>query len=181
MRKNLIVSAIAVCTLLFVIPAGATAGTTAGTTPQISYYGAADVSVPISDWSDTAGVGLGGILGVIYPYSEMFNFRAQAGFNYHLAQEYVGMDWTYSAIPIMALAEYHYAVDSPAYLLAGAGITILSVSTDPDLPADVDDSSSEFSFAGGVGYTVNEMLNIEAFYNVVSDADHVSLMVTYGF
>ena len=143
----------------------------------VSWYGAADVSMPLGDFGDVAGFGFGGALGASYPWSEQVNLRAQAGYNYY-SEEITGI--SFASIPVMALAEYHWDAAVPAYMLAGAGITVMRTSM-TILGIDVDDSSSEFGFGFGAGWSVNEQISLEGMYNLISDANHLSFQVTYGF
>ena len=144
---------------------------------NMSWYAAADLSMPLGDFGDVAGFGFGGALGASLPWTEQVNLRGQAGYNFY-GEEITGL--SFSSVPIMALAEYHWDSTVPAYLLAGAGVTIMRSSM-TILGVDFDDSSSEFGFGFGAGWSANETISFEGMYNLVSDANHLSFQVTYGF
>ncbi len=89
-----------------------------------------------------------------------------------------------SMIPVLVLMNYNLT-DSPIYLLGGVGIAFGSSSLefdDPDLAEfEVDDSSSDFAAALGLGFDATPNLFFEGRYNFISDANQASLHIGYRF
>lgn len=141
-------------------------------------------SLPTGDFGDTAGNGFGGGVGIKVPHDDRLSFRGEVGYIMFSGKDFEILTETYeyswSQIPIVALAEYQFNPDSPIYGLGGAGFHIFSLSLDPDLPG-VDDSSTEFGVTLGGGFRINERLSGEARYNVISDANQFTVNVVFQF
>ncbi len=161
-----------------------------------SFYAQGIVSLPTGDLGDFAGTGFGGGVGMTVPYSELLNFRAEAGYIMFGGKDFDGglgvgtQKWSYSMIPIVALGEYKMKVEDPYFLLGGVGFTMLKASYDYSYPAtaftpagsgSIDANSTEFTLTLGGGYEVNEQISIEGRYHVISNASYMSVHGTYAF
>ncbi len=175
MRKSMI-SVILLFTLMLTMPMAACA--------ELAWYGAGVLAVPLGGFGDVAGAGFGGAVGAVHPYSEQINLRGQVGYTYFGGKDFGTFSWSYSAIPILALAEYHWESDSPIYALGGVGLTISRYTSEYTLlgnKVEADGSSNEISILGGAGYTVNEQISIEALLTLISDINQLNVQVTYSF
>jgi opacity protein-like surface antigen len=147
-------------------------------------------SLPTGDFGDVAGNGFGGGVGISVPHNDMLNFRGEVGYVIFGGQTLdfgtESLDYSYSMIPIVALAEYHFDPDTPLYGLGGAGLFMSRASVegkDPFTGEDFDDSesSTDFGISLGGGFRINEQLAGEMRYNVISDANQLTVGVVYQF
>lgn len=155
-----------------------------------SFYAFGTFSLPSGDFGDFAGNGFGGGVGIEVPHNEQINFRGEIGYIKFGGQDLDFGTYTYSydysMIPILALAEYHFDPDTPFYGLGGVGIYMLRYDATYDGPTggfnvDLDGSTSEFGFTAGGGYAVNEKINIEGRFNIISNSNQITVSGTYGF
>lgn len=151
-----------------------------------SFYVHGTFSLPSGDFGDIAGNGFGGGIGIKVPHNDQLNFRGEVGYIKFAEKSLGDLDYSFSQIPIMVLAEYMFSYDSPFYGLGGVGFHRLSFDATYTGPAseffgDFDDSSTEFGFTIGAGYGVNEQINVEGRYNVISDGDQITVIGTYAF
>jgi opacity protein-like surface antigen len=154
-----------------------------------SFYAQGTFSLPTGDFGDFAGNGFGGAIGIRVPHNEQLSFRGEAGYIFFQGQEFGAgdfkADYSYSMIPIVALAQYFFTPEAMFYGLGGAGF--YNVRFDVDYAtetfgvADFDDSSTEFGITLGGGYTVNEQISVEARYNIISDADQLTINGIFNF
>ncbi len=149
-----------------------------------SFYAHGVFSLPTGDFGDFAGNGFGGGVGVKVPHSEQINFRGEVGYIMFGGQDFGAHSYSYSMIPILALAEYHFAYDNPLYGLGGVGLYMMRWNWEGEILGiafDESSSSSEFGFAFGGGYGVNEKINIEGRFNIISNSNQVTVSGTYSF
>jgi hypothetical protein len=143
--------------------------------------------LPTGDWSDFAGNGFGGGVGIRVPHDDRLSFRGEVGYIFYGGKDYDYGDfggvveYSYSEIPIVALAEYQFNPDSPIYGLGGVGIHRFAVSIDPEPDFQFDDSSMEFGLTLGGGFRVNESVSGEMRYNLISDANQFTVNVVFQF
>jgi len=143
-------------------------------------------SLPTGDFGDAAGNGFGGGVGIRVPHDDRLSFRGEVGYIKFMTEELdFGLDdtyeWSWSQIPIVALAEYQFNPDSPIYGLGGAGFHIFSLSVDPEPEYPYDDSSTECGITLGGGFRINEQLSGEMRYNLISDANQLTVNVVFQF
>lgn len=142
-------------------------------------------SLPTGDFGDWAGNGFGGGVGIKVPHDDRLSFRGEVGYIMFAGKDFEFLDetieYSWSQIPIVALAEYQFNPDSPIYGLGGAGFHIFSLSVDPEPEYPYDDSSTEFGVTLGGGFRINERLSGEARYNIISDANQLTVNVVFTF
>ena len=157
-------------------------------TENMNFYVQGIFALPLGDFGDFAGSGFGGGLGIRVPYNDVLSFRGEAGYIAFGKKDYefpdfpdYNYEYSYSMIPIMALGEYFFTADRLFYGLGGVGLTMLRASVDykgdDDSPFLYDDtvSNTEFTISLGAGYAVNEHISIEGRYNLISDANQVTI------
>lgn len=118
MKKTLVLMVLA----LFVLSASFVSA------QEMGKYGTAGVCLPQNDF-DTMGTGFFGGFGMTKPHNDQMSFRAEASYiylpgdeeTYSLYGSTVTMEWSFSMIPLLAMVEYHFGYDSPAYVLGGGG------------------------------------------------------------
>ncbi len=149
-----------------------------------SFYIQGEVSFPMSDFGDVATLGYGGGLGMMVPHNENISFGLEASYLMFSPEDVEGADVSISMIPVLVLMDYNLT-NSSLYLLGGVGIAFGSSSVefdDPDLAGyEVDDSSSDFAAALGLGFDATPNLFFEGRYNLISDANQASLHLGYRF
>ncbi len=149
-----------------------------------SFYAHGVFSLPSGDFGDFAGNGFGGGVGVKAPHNEQINFRGEVGYIMFGGQDFGPYSYSYSMIPIVALAEYHFSYDSPFYGLGGLGLYMMRWNWEGEflgVAVDTSSSSSEFGFTAGGGYSVNEKINIEGRFNIISNSNQITVGGTYAF
>jgi hypothetical protein len=186
MKKTLVLMVLA----LFVLSASFVSA------QEMGKYGTAGVCLPQNDF-DAMGTGFFGGFGMSKPHNDQMSFRGEVSY-IHLpgdseSETYpdgmggtitVEAEWSFSMIPILALVEYHFGYDSPAYAIGGGGFTLvtaeMSVSGGGAAFA-VDASSTEMTIVFGGGFKVNEQISIEGRYNMISDFDCITLHGLFWF
>jgi opacity protein-like surface antigen len=147
-------------------------------------------SLPTGNFGDFAGNGFGGGVGISVPHNDMLNFRGEVGYIMFAGESYdygtYSWDYSYSMIPIVALAEYHFNPDTPLYGLGGAGLFMSRFSVEGEEPItgttfDNSDSSTDFGLSLGAGFGVNEKFSVEGRYNIISDANQFTVNVIFRF
>ncbi|MDD5719699.1 MAG: hypothetical protein PHQ53_08440, partial [Candidatus Krumholzibacteria bacterium] len=113
------------------------------------------------------------------PHSAELNFRGEVSYIHFLTEDYPGGDYSFSMIPILALAEYHLT-DSPAYLLGGLGFVIGRSKVEFD-NEDRSDTDTEIGLALGGGFALSPSLDLEGRLNLVSDANSISAHLRFRF
>jgi hypothetical protein len=154
----------------------------------IAWFAHGGITIPRGDFSNTAGIGFGGGVGGILPYSETVNLRGQVGYTYLEGKEldtYGDGDWDLkqSMIPFWFLGEYKF--DPVFYGVGGLGFVMVRYSieyNDPYLGYFEDSGSdTEFGFTFGGGYRMSEVLNLEARYSNVDEFNYISFEALYYF
>ncbi|MCP4546157.1 MAG: outer membrane beta-barrel protein [bacterium] len=182
MRRLLVLSILSLLVMMSVAPAMAL------DFDAKTFYGMGTLVLPMGDFSDHAGTGFGGCIGVTVPHTDEIIMRGEIGYIMFGDQDLPHFDFSYSFMPFMVLAEYHRDLSSPMYFLGGAGLTRVAFDADytgPEDPTgllgDTDDSSMELTLCGGAGYQVNEQFSVEGRFNMVSDANNISIVGVYNF
>ena len=156
-----------------------------------SFYAQGVLALPMGTLGDFAGTGFGGGAGMVVPFNEKMDFRAEVSYLKFGGEEFTvyggdTWDYSYSQLPIMVLAQYQMKPEDPYYLLGGLGLTRTSVSIDyPEGSifgsTSSDASSTDLSLSIGAGYNVAENINIEARYTLISDANSFTVHGVYDF
>ena len=157
-------------------------------TSQISWYGHGGITMPTGDFGDMAGIGFGGGVGGMLPYSEALNLRGQVGYSHFGGKDLAGLggdwSWSWALIPFWALGEYKFDPASPFYGVGGLGLIMARSSVEYEyLGVQYDESGSdtEFGFTFGGGYRMSEVLNLEARYSIVDQLNYISFEALYYF
>jgi opacity protein-like surface antigen len=160
---------------------------------QKQWYGQGIVALPMGNFGDIANFGFGAGVGMLVPHTPELSFRGEISYIYFTTEDVEGFDGaedidvSASMIPITALAQYNMK-DSEMYLLGGLGIAIAKASV--DYPESVDtfgfdasysDTSTEFGLTLGAGYHVKPGMTLEGRFNVISDANSLSVNLGYFF
>lgn len=138
---------------------------TSGLKAQESFGNAGlEVVVPVGDWADMFGVGIGGSGGMEFGVSDNFAVTANVGIAFLTLDDEVS-DFISSAwlAPIQVGGRFYLDQQrSGLFLEAKAGVLFRGLS------AEGGDSETEtnFSFAPQVGYFINENLSIALRYNL---------------
>jgi hypothetical protein len=155
-----------------------------------SFYVQGVFSLPTGNFGDFAGNGFGGGVGISVPQDDRLSFRGEVSYLFFGGKSYdygtYSWDYSYSMIPLVALAEYTFVPDSPAYGLGGAGLFMSRWSVEgkepiTDYSFDTSDSSTDFGICLGGGFNVNEKLSVEGRYNIISDANQLTINGIYHF
>lgn len=153
---------------------------------QKSFYAQGLLSMPMGDWSDFVNLGFGAGVGMTVPHTDVLSFRGELSYiHYGTDSDFYGDNWdvSASAIPVLALAEYNLE-DNPFYLLGGLGLAFMGVEveyTGPGMSYGDTGSSTEFGLVLGGGYVVNENVSVEGRFNLISDANNLSIGGVYHF
>lgn len=113
---------------------------------------------------------------------------ALVGYNRYYTFEYPGVEASFSAIPILAVAQMR-PIAQPLYVEAGLGFAMAMTHVEYNVGypiPDVDDSSLEFGLMLGAGYAIalNEQMEIPVgarFMMIFSDGSAKQLQLTAGF
>lgn len=149
-----------------------------------SFYAQGILSLPTGDFGDVAGTGFGGGVGVLVPHDAQLNFRGEIGFLFFGGQTFGDLDYSYSMIPVVALAEYTFQPGGPFYGLGGLGLFVSRFSVDGSaggISFDDSDSSTDFGVTLGAGYRLNEQFSVEGRFNLISDANQATVSGVYHF
>lgn len=175
---------------------------TSGLKAQESFGNAGlEIAVPVGDWAEVYGIGVGGSGGMEFGISDNFAVTANVGITFLSidsdASDFINSAWL---APVQLGARYYLDEQrSGLFFEAKAGVHIFGVSTD-----DVDlgggftaeggtETDTYLSFAPQVGYFINENLSLSLRYNLFlipedeefgiesETAGYIGLKVAYNF
>lgn len=156
----------------------------------------ANLALPMGDFSDFAGVGIGGTVSFEMEFTPNITGIASAGYIAFGGEDFSGPDYTssysYSDIPIMAGIKYYFTPGVPFYGIGQIGFQIFDSNYEYNstIPGYVYDysgsgSSTEFAFSIGAGYEVpigkNAALDLTGTFNLISDLNYIGARVAYRF
>jgi hypothetical protein len=183
MKKNLLVAVLSVplaTTLAFGEEMPAEGGEGApmeemGTDKKMSLGADGAIVLPLGNFGDVAGLGIGALLKFGFSVSEAIMITARAGYIHHLAKDVGGTDFKYAQVPIMVGGKYMFG---DAYGAAEIGMVRASI----DVGAG---SASETNLAFGVGggYMVGD-LDLRLSFNMIDlghAGDSQELMINVGY
>ena len=151
---------------------------------------AGEFAMPMGDAADVAGMGFGATVKGYYPINEQMDATAKLGYLYFMMHEDfddAGYDKAnFSQIPIMVGGRYKFTPEF--YGSVELGMTMISFAYEYDITgwgtADDSEDETDFTFAVGAGYIMNQF-DFSAFYNSVAmeddSFDHFGLRVGYKF
>lgn len=127
--------------------------------PKKIRFGVAGVlALPIGDFADVAGIGIGVLVGATYGLSDKLALAGNVGLVYHLPKDFMGVDVTTMEIPI--LAGVRFMVIPKLALGADTGINIIRTSFDAD---GVDpETNTRIPLGLHAGYMLSDALAVGA-------------------
>jgi hypothetical protein len=132
--------------------------------------------LPLGDWADGTGIGLGGMAKAGYEATDELQVTFRIGYIYHLSKDLGGVDVSTSELPIMVGAKYTASIGLFGEL--SVGMVNLGASTG-------DDSISEMKFGlmAGAGYSIASLsLGANLFLPDLGHADEaMGLLFTVGY
>ncbi|MCB0730200.1 MAG: outer membrane beta-barrel protein [Ignavibacteriae bacterium] len=144
-----------------------------------------ELGLPIGDWSDAAGTGIGGTARFEYAFNSQIVGMLTAGYISFGGDEVGGFSYSYSAIPFLPGVKYYF--QPGLYGMAELGLHFFSVDIEyPEgfgsfFAVDGSSSSSEFSLCLGAGYETkvgdNLILDANVKFAVVSNANYLGARV----
>lgn len=157
---------VAALVAVLLCPALVQAGNTLTIEPQVA------LGIPMDDWADGAGLGLGGLVKVEFAVLDTIGVGFRAGYIHHLEKN----DITWGEIPLIVSGKYK----TPFGLFGELGLGMFVHRVDTSVG---DDSKTKFGFTIGVGF---ELLDFSIAANFwapkADDLDKVfGLLFTVGY
>ncbi|TXI71621.1 MAG: porin family protein [Cyclobacteriaceae bacterium] len=143
-----------------------------------------EVALPMGDFADAVGLGIGGTVRYEAPISGNLNWTATAGFLSFMKETaetpFGDVETSATAIPIQGGIKYYFTESFNGFYAAGElGVHLYKVKA--ELAGESDDASeTEFSFAPGVGYHLGS-IDIAARYQIAGDGDYLGFRIAYVF
>jgi len=144
-----------------------------------------EVAIPMSDFGDLVGVGIGGSLRYEAPINENLSWMGTVGFISFGKKSFddgFGGEYDFSAtiIPIQAGLKYYFTESfSGFYAGAELGANLVKGKASGD-GVSVSDSETKFGFAPQVGYHLS-VIDISARYQIISDSNYLGFRIAYVF
>lgn len=146
--------------------------------------GGVEVALPQGDMGDAYTLGYGATANFEMEFSNQLVGVATVGYLMWSADEDAwgsNVDVTVGSIPILGGVKYYFNKKGGFYVLGQAGLYMTSGSAEVSGVKIYDDSSSDFAIRAGGGYEMpigkTAMLDISAFYNIISDANNIGVRV----
>jgi len=146
-----------------------------------TYYGHGSLTLPIGDFSDYAGIGIGGGGGMVVPFDQALTFKSELGLNLFSGKSFQNYDSRVIMIPLIGLASYQLDPEGPIYALGGFGLTMVHVSLDYPNNGNDSDNDIELTLTGGAGYKLNNQLAVEWRLTIISNSNYLSVNGVYHF
>lgn len=138
-----------------------------------------EVAMPVGDWSDVVGLGIGGTVRYEGAINDNLNWMATAGYLSFGDKEDLGVK--FSMIPINAGVKYYFDESfSGFYAGAELGFNVVKAKYEDTGFGSFSASETKFGFAPMVGYHIS-VIDIGAKYALVSDANYFGVRVAYVF
>jgi opacity protein-like surface antigen len=155
----------------------------------------ANLALPMGDFSDFAGVGIGGTASFEIEFTPNITGIGSAGYlsfgGKDFSDPYYDYSYSYSVIPIMAGIKYYFTPGIPFYGIGQIGFQIFNdnLTTNVIVPGypnyGASASSTEFALSIGAGYEVpignNAALDLTGTFNLISDLNYLGARVAYRF
>lgn len=148
-----------------------------------------EAAMPMGDFGDIAGFGIGGTLKGSYPINEKMSATLRTGYIMFTegADILPGFSYTISEVPIMA--GINYKMTPEFYGMAEIGMTMLGMESEYKHPLTgttitSDTGDSYMSYGIGAGYMMNAFDFCLSYNSVVSEGDacnNIGLRVGYKF
>jgi opacity protein-like surface antigen len=174
-------------------PAHAMAPGTLNEKEHTTYAVGADLigQLPVGDFADVAGFGLGGLLRGEYNINQSpLAITARAGYIWHMERETdqgaTTVTTNFSQVPLLAGLKYSLA-GAPIYVAAEAGAVIAMSEGESDGPGpgttSFDDSQTNFAWTAGAGYELGPVDIRMALYfaDGANMSESMSVGVSFGY
>lgn len=143
-----------------------------------------ELALPMGDFGDVVGIGLGGTVRYEAPIADKLNWTVTAGFLSFMEKTEdtpLGeVKASATGIPIQGGVKYYVTESFNGFYVAGElGVHLYKVKS--EILGEKDDSSeTEFSLAPGIGYHLGN-IDIAARYQIAGDGDYVGFRIAYVF
>jgi len=141
------------------------------------------LALPQGNWSDlTSSIGFGGTAQALLPMGENMAVGAQVGYITFGGEKVVGLDYTISAIPMLAVGRYYLGIPGGPRPFVGAlaGFHLMRIEWSPAFLGVDNANSTEFSFGPMGGIEIGG-LELVAFYMLISDANYLGARIGFNF
>lgn len=147
-----------------------------------------ELGLPVGDWSDAAGTGIGGTARFEYAFTKQIVGIFTAGYISFGGDKIANVEYSYSAIPFLPGVKYYF--QNGLYGMAELGLHFFSI--DVDLPTfsgggftfgggSTSNTETEFTLSIGGGYETpvsdNLILDANAKFSIISDASYIGARV----
>jgi hypothetical protein len=144
----------------------------------------AEVALPMGDFGDAVGLGVGGTVRYEAPISGNLNWTVTAGFISFMKKTqdtgFGEVESSATAIPIQGGVKYYFTESFSGFYAQGeVGVHMFKVKFDGDF-GEGDASETEVSFAPGVGYHLGN-IDVSARYQIAGDGDYLGIRLAYVF
>lgn len=134
------------------------AGTAAAEGGKLGVDGA--LVFPTGDWSDVAGIGIGGLVAGRYHIDPNLALTGRVGYIHHMSKDQLGLDITTSEIPVLAGVKYYFDDMEGPYVAGEFGWVSMRVKMSGEIMGqsfDESDSEGRFGMTLGGGYEVSNV------------------------
>lgn len=110
--------------------------------------------LPLSDWGDISGIGLGGMARLSYCIDDAMSVNLRAGYIFHMKKDVGGADASTSELPIL----FGFRYVAPMGLFGEAALGLVNIGAEVDAPAPIgnySDSEMKFGALVGAGYSMS--------------------------
>ena len=144
--------------------------------------------LPVSSWSDVAGIGLGVMARGEYALQPALHLTGRLGYIYNLSKDQAGVGSTgTSELPFLVGAKYYFSGEQGGlYGAAELGLVSITSRADVDImgySTSASASETKLGFTAGAGFEVGGLdLRGQLFIPSVGDAgDFLGIMATVGY
>ncbi len=136
--------------------------------------------LPLSDWADVTGIGLGGMAKLSYCLNDAMSLNLRAGYIFHLTKEIAGSDVSTSELPILVGFRY----TAPMGLFGDLALGLVNFGAEVETPlGDFSDSEMKFGAMAGAGYAFSGLsISANLFIPSLPDLDEaIGLLFLVGY
>ncbi len=147
------------------------------------------VVLPVSDWSDVSGLGLGALIAGHYDTSPELAVTGRIGYIYHFSKSVNDLEFSTYEIPVLGGIKYRFGEpDDGPYFGAEAGFVSLGMKSELTNPftgqkSKASDSEFKFGVTVGGGYEMDDLdFRGQLFFPDIEHLDDfVGIMATVGY
>jgi hypothetical protein len=133
--------------------------------------------VPVGDWSDGAGIGIGALARLTIPMTPKIAITARAGLIFHLAKDFMGSDSQTTEVPLLGGVRYLFT--PKLYGAAELGLVYLRTSLSSDGGGSMTGSDTKLGFSAAAGYRAGKLDLRAGLY--FPDTDVMGIFATVGW